>query len=102
MWHGFAQQPGTHLRWVVAGIRRLELRTTERQTIAAVRPTGLKGSMTVCVGGRSFTDNIVKIPNPGYPPSWPPGIAEIIGHPEASSHKPIRAVRARLNTLRAC
>ena len=103
MWREFAWQSGTHLRWVAAGIRRGELRTAEQQTIAAVRWTfrsGLEDRVTVSAGGRSFTVNKMKIPNPGNPRSWPPGTAEIIRQPETSSEKITRAVRARLKTLR--
>jgi len=59
LWREFAQQPGTHLRWELAGgLRRAELRTAEQQTIASVRGTigpGLDGLVTVTTGGRSFT-----------------------------------------------
>jgi hypothetical protein len=103
MWHGFAQQPGTHLRWESARGWRAELRTAEQQTIATVRGRfrfGFEERMTVNAGGRSFTANKVKIREPGNPRSWPPGTAEIIRHPEASSQKPTRAVRARVQRLR--
>jgi hypothetical protein len=108
-WHGLAQQPGTHLRWEPARwVWRAELRTAEQQTIAAVRGSFGSGvesrHMTVSVPGGSFTGNKVEIRDPENPASWPPGIAEIIRHPEASSQKPTRAVRAQLraylNTLR--
>jgi hypothetical protein len=100
MWHGFAQQPGTHLRWESAGGRRAELRTTEQQTIATVRRSfGFEGRMTVSAAGRSFTVNRVKIPDPGHPRSWPPGITGIVGQPEGSQ-EPDRAVRARVKSLR--
>jgi hypothetical protein len=52
--------------------------------------------MTVSAGGRSFT--FKKLLDPGYPPSWPPGIAEIVGHPEGQ--KLTHAVRARADRLR--
>jgi hypothetical protein len=36
----------------------------------------------------------------GWPSQWPPGVAEIIRQPEASSQKLTRDVRARLESLR--
>jgi hypothetical protein len=56
--------------------------------------------MTVSVGGRSFTVRNKKLLDPSYPPSWPPGVAEVLGHPEGSSPKVTRAVRARIKSLR--
>ena len=106
MWRGFAQQPGTHLLWVWT-VNRLvacgELRTAEQQAIADHRGTfrsDFGGRMTVSVGGRSFTVRNKKLLDPSYPPSWPPGVAEVLGHPEGSSPKVTRAVRARIKSLR--
>jgi hypothetical protein len=52
--------------------------------------------MAVSAGGRSFT--FKKLLDPGYPPSWPTGIAEILGHPEGQ--KLTHAVRRRADRLR--
>lgn len=99
MWHGFAQQPGTHLLWEQRAGRG-ELRTAEQQTIAAVRGRiDFEGRLTVSAGGRSFTAKHVIIP-PGWPSSWPPGLAEIIRQPEAPGQKLTRAVVARVQSLR--
>ena len=100
LWREFAQQPGTHLRWELAGgLRRAELRTAEQQTIASVRGTigpGLDGLVTVSTGGRSFTGK--KVLDLGNPGSWPPGIAEFVGHPEGQ--KLTQAIRRRVESLR--
>ncbi len=72
-WYEFGQQPGTHLRWrwVRYGSLRRELRTAEQQPLASLRESGR--SVTVSVGGRSFT-----FTRPGRAGSSSPGIAEIV------------------------
>jgi hypothetical protein len=51
--------------------------------------------MTVSAGGKSFAGT--KALDPGFPRSWPPGFAEIVGHPEGQ--KLTGAVRTRVADL---
>ncbi len=67
-WHGFGQQPGTHLRLAWAGVGRRELRTAEQQTVASLR---YLLPITVSTRGRTFTRKKVSI-------SSRPGVAEIV------------------------
>jgi hypothetical protein len=78
-----------------------ELRTAEQQTIAAVDGTFLSGfyRVTVSAGRRNFTSTKVNVPDPGWPPSWPPGIAEIVGQPEASGRNLTLTVRKRAESI---
>jgi len=74
-WRDFGQQPGMPLRWGETGFRRHELRTADRQPLAASRYLSVRALLpehaSLSTSGRTFTL---------YVPSgrtWFPAVAEI-------------------------